>query len=89
MNLKGIQAHVFQEDIKDATTQVVQIAYAMAYQCQQQSEVQSALWTRGSLNIFTSAVYHNDQTKTFIICTNYKEKDKCFNNTFVEKPLWK
>ena len=80
---------MFQEDIKDATTQVVQIAYAMAYQCQQQSEVQSALWTRGSLNIFTSAVYHNDQTQTFIICTNYKEKDKCFNNTFLEKPLWK
>ena len=56
----------------------------MAYQCQQQSEVQSALWTRGSVNIFTCAVYHNDQTKTFLICTSYKGKDKFSNGTFLE-----
>ena len=56
----------------------------MAYQCQQQSEVQSALWTRGSINLFTCAVYHKNQTKTFLICTDYKGKDKFSNGTFLE-----
>ena len=62
----------------------MQIDYAMAYQCQQQSEVQSALWTRGSISLFTGAVYHKDQTKTFLICTDYKGKDKFSNGTFLE-----
>ena len=79
-----MQARAFQEDIKDVNTRVLQIDYAMAYQCQQQSEVQSALWTRGSVNLFTCAVYHNNQTKTLLICTNYKGKDKFFNGTFLE-----
>ena len=61
----------------------MQIDYAVAYQCQQQSEVQSALWTRGSISLFTGAVYHKDQTKTFLICTDYKGKDKFSNGTFL------
>ena len=56
----------------------------MAYQCQQQSEIQSALRTRGSINLFMCAVYHKDQTKTFLICTDYKGKDKFSNGTFLE-----
>ena len=56
----------------------------MAYQCQQQSKVQSALLTRGSINLFMCAVYHKDQTKTFLICTDYKGKYKFSNSTFVE-----
>ena len=74
MNLKKIQARTFQEDIKDANARVLEIDYAMAYQCQQQSEVQSALWTRDSVNLFTYVVYQNDKIKTFLICTNYKGK---------------
>ena len=65
VNLKRIQADAFQNDINDVDTRVLQIAYAMAYQCQQQSKVQSALLTRGSINLFMCAVYHKDQTKTF------------------------
>ena len=78
MALKRIRARAFQEDIKDANSRVVQIDYAMSHQCQKQSEVQGVLWTRGSVDILTSAVYHNDQTKTFLICTNYKEKKRIF-----------
>ena len=33
---------------------------------------------------FMWAAYHNDQTKTFLICTDYKGKDKFSNNTFLE-----
>ena len=76
VNLKRIQANAFQNNINDADTRDLQIDYAMAYQCQQQSEVQSALWTRGTINLFTCVVYHKDQTKTFLICTDYKGKDK-------------
>ena len=84
VNLKKIQARTFKEYIKDDNTRVVQIDYAMACQCQQHSEVQSALWTRGSVNIFTCAVYQNNETKTFLICRDYKGKDKFSNDTFLE-----
>ena len=56
----------------------------MAYQCQQQSEIQSAVRTRASINLFMCAVYHKDQTKTFLICTDYQGKDKFSNGTFLE-----
>ena len=56
----------------------------MAYQCQQQSEVQSALSTRGTINLFTCAVYPKNQTKTFLICIDYKGKDKFSKGTFLE-----
>ena len=36
------------------------------------------------MNIFTCAVYHNDQTKTFLICTNYKGKNEFSNSIFSE-----
>ena len=84
VNLKRIQADAFQSDIHDVDTRVLQIDYAMAYQCQQQSEVQSALSTRGSINLFTCAVYHKNQTKTFLICTDYKGKDQFSNGKFLE-----
>ena len=84
VNLKRIQADAFQNNINDINTRVLQIDYAMAYQCQQQSKVQSALWTRGSINLFMCAVYHKEQTKTFLICTDYKGNDKFSKGTFIE-----
>ena len=33
---------------------------------------------------FMWAAYHTDQTKTFLICTDYKGKDNFSNNTFLE-----
>ena len=83
-NLKRIHTDAFQNNINDVNTKVLQTDYAMAYQCQQQSEIQSALRTRGSINLFMCAVYHKDQTKTFLICTDYKGKDKFSNGTFLE-----
>ena len=73
-----------QNDINDVNTRVLQIDYAMAYQCQQQRELRNALWTRGSNNLFTCAMYHQDQTKTFLICTDCKGKEKLSNGTFLE-----
>ena len=48
----------------------------MAYQCELQNETMGALWTQGSVNLFTCAVNHNADTKTFIFGSDYKGKDK-------------
>ena len=89
---KWIQASEFNQDKADPTKRVLQIDYAMAYTCEYQDEVQSALWGRGSVNLFTSAVSHNGITKTFLFCTNYKNKDKFANGKFLEdkfvKKIW-
>ena len=59
-NVKRIQAAQFQKDIKDPHVRVLQIDYAMAYQCELQREIMGIIWTRGKVNILTAAVYHRD-----------------------------
>ena len=56
----------------------------MAYQCKLQNEMMGALWTQESVNLFTCAVYHNSDTKTFIFGTDYKGKDKFSTGLFIE-----
>ena len=70
-NTKRIQAVDFQNDIKDSTKRVLQVNYVQAYQFEQQNKIMSVLWTRGSVNLFTSAIYNNSQTKTLVFGTNY------------------
>ena len=70
-NTKWIQAVDFQNDIKDPTKRVLQVNYVQAYQFEQQNKIMSVLWTRGSVNLFTSAIYNNSQTKTLVFGTNY------------------
>ena len=65
-NPKLIQAAEFKAYINHPKKQFLQIDYAMAYQCELQNKTMRALWTRGSVNLFTCAVYHNSDTKTFI-----------------------
>ena len=84
-NTKVIQAAEFQANINDPKKRVLQIDYAMAYQCELQNEVMGALWTRGSVNLFTCAVYHNSTTNTLIFGTDYKGKDKFSTGLFIEK----
>ena len=62
-NTKLIQAAEFQTDINHPKKQVLQIDYAVACQCELQNETMGALWTRGSVNLFTCTVYHNSNTK--------------------------
>ena len=89
MNLKRIQARAFQEDIKDANTQVAQIDYVMAYQCQQQSEV--------IVNKEEKLHYGQEEVRIYllVLCnTTIKPKhsssvqtikeNKFFNGTFLE-----
>ena len=83
--MKRIQAAEFQNDLKDESMRVLQIDYAMAYQCEMQDEIMGALWSRGSVNLFTCAIYHNSETKTMLFCTNYKGKDKFSTGLFLKK----
>ena len=50
INAKRIQAQACQDDINDPNARVLQIDFTMAYKCKYQNELQSALWTRGSVN---------------------------------------
>ena len=65
-NPELLQAAEFKAYINLPKKQVLQIDYAMAYQCELQNETMRALWTRGSVNLFTCAAYHNSDTKIFI-----------------------
>ena len=46
----------------------------MAYECKHQNEVQSALWTHGSVTLFIVACFFDDETQIFLICTDFKHK---------------
>ena len=48
----------------------------MAYQCEYQNEIQSALWSRGSVNLFTAASMYKGHCQTCLFTTNSKHKDK-------------
>ena len=84
VNTKRIQANEFENDKKKPKTRVLQMDFAMAYECEYQNEVQSALWTRGSVNLLTAACTIDGQMQTFLICTDSKHKDKNTILVFVE-----
>ena len=65
-NPKLIQAAEFQAYINHPKKQVLQIDYAMAFQCELQNETMRAMWTQGSVNLFTCAVHYISDTKPFI-----------------------
>ena len=49
----------------------------MAYSCDYQNEVQSALWSWKCINLFTAAVYSKSQVcQPFLIITDSQDKGK-------------
>jgi hypothetical protein len=48
----------------------------MAYSCEYQDVIQSALWSCASVTLFTAAVFYKETTKTYLICSNIKDKGK-------------
>ena len=84
VNSKRIQAQAFHDDINDPNARVLEIDFAMVYQCEYQNEVQGALWTRGTVNLFPCALYHHSTAKTFVISTSYIGKDKFAIEKFLD-----
>lgn len=59
INTKRIQYQEFQKDKNSSESRVLQLDFAMNYSCSYQDEVQSALWSRKSITLFTAAVFAN------------------------------
>jgi len=76
INTKRIQAQDFKDDKIDEEARILQIDFAMNYSCEYQNEVQSALWSRGSVMLFTAAVTYKTDCKTYLICSNSSDKGK-------------
>jgi len=64
---------------------------AMNYSREYQNEVQSALWSRGSVTLFTAASMHKGNCQTYLICSDTKDKKKntvtAFANHLYDKEL--
>ena len=85
VRIKCVKLDAVLRDQKDTGKTVLQCDFAMAYSCEYQNEIQSALWSRASVNLFT-AVYHHDETAIpYLIVTDSKSKDKDSVYTFIYK----
>ena len=76
VNIKKIQSAEFECDKQCDKTRILQIDFAMNYSCEYQNEVQSALWSRNSVLLFTAATIFSGVCKTFLICSDSKWKNK-------------
>ena len=63
---KRIQAKAFEVDKNKNNVRVHQMDFTMAYEYMYQDEVQSALWSRGSVNLFTVASISKAQSKAYL-----------------------
>ena len=78
-NFKRIQADAFQNDRYQS------LANRLCNELSMSATKQSPECTMDKRQYqFMWAAYHKDQTKTFLICTDHKGKDKFSNNTFLE-----
>jgi len=86
VRVKRVQSEAFNFDKADPETSVLQCDFAMAYSCEYQAEVQSALWDRESINLFTAAFYHgNEACKSYLIVTDSQDKGKDAVNTYLKE----
>lgn len=84
VNLKRIQHSDFEKDKKEESTRILQIDFAMSFGCEYQNEVQSALWSRSSVLLFTAAVFQRGKCQTYLICSDTSHKDKDTIFVFIE-----
>lgn len=76
VNLKRIQADEFQKDKLNENVRILQVDFAMSFGCEYQNEVQSALWSRTSVLLFTAASFYKGNCQTYLICSDANAKDK-------------
>lgn len=93
--VKRIQAEEFQLDQTDPSKQLLQIDFSMLFSCEYQSEIQSALWSRQSVTLFTAALLQGKNCTAYLICSDTHKKDKlqllhfwtCYMNQFLMKTM--
>ena len=76
VQLKRIQEASFQTVKAKSNIGITQIDFAMAYSCEYQNEIQSALWTRASINLFTLARFVNQEGFCHLFVLDDYKKDK-------------
>ncbi|KAF2888347.1 hypothetical protein ILUMI_17826 [Ignelater luminosus] len=76
VSIKKIQSDTFLNDKNNPFVRILQIDFAMSYSCEYQNEVQSALWARSSVTLFTAASFFNNKCKSYVICSDCHSKDK-------------
>ena len=82
VRVKHIQAQSLESCKQDKTViTIIQMDFAMAYSCEYQNEVQSALWNRSSVTLFTVAIFKDDECDTYLIVSDTKGKSSIY--TFV------
>ena len=82
VRVKRIQANAFECDKSCPDYSVLQFDYAMAFSCEYQDEIQSGLWSRASVNLFTAALYQRDKKcESFLCVSDSQDKGKCATYT--------
>ena len=85
VRVKRVQAKAYEADKKDEGLTVLHFDFAMAYSAEYQNEIQSALWSRASVNIFTALFYNgSEKPSPHIIVTDSIKKDKDSIYTFFQ-----
>ncbi|KAJ8038387.1 hypothetical protein HOLleu_15805 [Holothuria leucospilota] len=82
VRVKRIQALSFEEKKKE--NKVIQMDFAMSYSCEYQNEIQSALWSRDSVTLFTAAIFSGGRCETHLIVSNTSDKGKDSVYTFAK-----
>ena len=62
---------------------MLQIDFAMSYSCKHQNEIQSALWSRETVMLFTAAMTYKAECKTFIV-SDSRDKGKDTVTVFID-----
>jgi len=69
---KKIQANLFENEKSSPKCSVFQMDFAMAYSCEYQNEIQSALWSRQSVNLLTAALFAKEEPcRSFLSCDRF------------------
>ena len=84
VRIEQIQSTASMEDKKRSDCHVLQCDFTMTYSWEYQNEVQSDLWSRKCINLFTAALYSKSQVcQPFLIITDSQDKGKNSIFTFI------
>lgn len=76
VRIKRIQHEKFKSDQQAKNVRIINIDFAMNFSAEGQEEIQSALWSRASVVLFTVAIQCNQEVQLLLIVSDFKAKDK-------------
>ena len=83
---KSMMYATFEKDKLDPNCMLMQVDFARACSCKYQNDIQFALWSHRSANLFTAATYNAEgKEESFLILTNSSGKAKNSVHAFMFK----